>query len=68
MPLSNISHPGCGHKLYMDNFFSSPDLFNDLAPPPPKKIPVVGKCGYIERECPRTSNPRHWDCNVVIIE
>ena len=22
---------GCGHKLYMDNFFSSPDLWSDLA-------------------------------------
>ena len=22
---------GCGHKLYMDNYFLSPDLFDDLA-------------------------------------
>jgi len=22
---------GLGHKLYMDNFFSTPDLFDDLA-------------------------------------
>ena len=22
---------GIGHKLYVDNFFSSPDLFDDLA-------------------------------------
>jgi len=22
---------GCGHKLYMDNFFSSPELSDDLA-------------------------------------
>jgi hypothetical protein len=29
---------GFGHKLYMDSFFSSPDLYNDLAQ---KKIYVV---------------------------
>jgi len=22
---------GCGHRLYMDSFFSSPELFDDLA-------------------------------------
>jgi hypothetical protein len=31
---------GFGHKLYVDNFFSSPDLFDDLAQ---KKFPVVGQ-------------------------
>ena len=30
---------GVSHKLYMDNFSSSHDLFDDLAP---KKLPVVG--------------------------
>jgi len=30
---------GIGHKLYMGNFFSSPDLFDDLAQ---KKFLVVG--------------------------
>ena len=30
---------GFGHKLYMDNFFPSPDLFDDLAQ---KKFLVVG--------------------------
>jgi hypothetical protein len=35
----------------MDNFFSSPDLFDDLAQ---KKITVVGQWDYIEREYPRT--------------
>jgi hypothetical protein len=29
----NSHNPVCGfgHKLYMDNFFSSPDLYDDLA-------------------------------------
>ena len=30
-----------------------------------KKNPVVGQWGYIERACPRTSNPRHWEWNRV---
>ena len=30
---------GVGHKLYMDNFFSSPDLYNDLIQ---KKFTAVG--------------------------
>ena len=29
-----------GYKLYMANFFSSPDLFDDMAQ---KKFPVVGQ-------------------------
>ena len=47
---------GFWHKLYMDNFFSSPDLYDDLAQ---KKFYVVGQLGHIERTCPRTSDPRH---------
>ena len=30
---------GVGHKLYMDNFFSSPDLYDNLIQ---KKITAVG--------------------------
>ena len=48
---------GFGHKLYTDNFFSSPDLYDDLAHM--RKFSVVGWLGYIERACPRTSTPRH---------
>jgi len=31
--VSEMTHKiqGCGQKLYMDNYFSSPDLFDDLA-------------------------------------
>ena len=47
---------GFGHKLYMDNFFSSPDLFDDWYR---RKFSVVGQLGYIGMACPRTSNPRH---------
>ena len=31
---------GFGHKLYMDNFFSSPDLYDNLAQ---KKLCVMGQ-------------------------
>jgi len=51
-----------GHKLYMDTFFSSPDLFDNLAQ---ENFPFVGLWGYIERSCPRTSDPRHWGWNMV---
>jgi len=47
---------GFWHKLYMDNFFSSPDLYDDLAQ---KKKYVVGQLGHIGRTCPRSSDPRH---------
>ena len=36
---------GRGHKLYMDNYFSSPDLFDDLAT---KKITVAALSGLKE--------------------
>jgi len=33
-----------------------------------RKFSVVGQLGYIERACPRSSNPIHWDWNVVTFE
>jgi hypothetical protein len=39
-----------GHKLYMDNFFSSPDLFDDLHS---RKINCCGLSNSIERACHR---------------
>jgi len=45
-----------GHKLYMDSFFSSLDLYDDLDQ---KKFCVVGQLGHIERTCPSNSDPRH---------
>jgi len=47
---------GFGHKLYMDSFFFSPDLYDDLVK---KTFYVVGQLGHIEITCPRTSGPRH---------
>jgi len=47
---------GYGHKLYMDSFF--PPL-TYMTTWPRRKFSVVGQLGYIERACPRTSNPRH---------
>ena len=56
---------GFGYKLYMDNFF--PPL-TYMMTWPRRKFSVVGQLGYIERACPRTSNPRHLDWNVVTFE
>jgi hypothetical protein len=42
---------GFGHKVYVDSFFSSPDLLDNLAQ---KSFPVVGQWCCVER----TSNPR----------
>ena len=55
--LSNLTRmvEGFGHKVYVDGFFSSPDLLDDLAQ---KSFPVVGQWCYIERACPRTSKPK----------
>jgi len=46
---------GFGHKLYMDVFppLTYMTTFHG------RKFSVVGRLGYIERACPRTSNPRH---------
>ena len=33
---------GCGHKLYIDNFFSFPELYNNLTK---KKLNVVEQSG-----------------------
>ena len=47
---------GFGHKMYMDNFFSSPELFDNLAQ---KKISCCGTVRLNRKACPRTSNPAH---------
>ena len=45
---------GRGHKLYMEIYFSSPDLFDDLAT---KKITVASLTGPTGRACHRTFAP-----------
>jgi len=40
---------GLGHKIFMDNFFSSPGLFDDLDR---HKINFCGQCGPTEETCP----------------
>ena len=45
---------GRGHKLYVDNYFSSPNLFDDLDT---KKITVAALSGPTERACHRTFAP-----------
>jgi hypothetical protein len=46
---------GFGHKLYMDNFFSSPELFDDLAT---KQIYCWGTEAEQERHATRRSTPK----------
>jgi hypothetical protein len=36
---------GCGHKLYMDNYFSSPDLYRDLTKQ------KINCCGTVRPNC-----------------
>jgi len=46
---------GFGHKLYMDNFFSSPDLYNDLAQ---KKIFCCGTVRLHRKGMPKDLKPK----------
>jgi hypothetical protein len=46
---------GFGHKLYMDNFFSSPDLYDDLAQ---KKIFCCGTVGLHRKGIPKDLKPK----------
>ena len=46
---------GLGHKLYMDNFFSSPDLYDDLAQ---KKIFCCGTVRLHRKGMPKDLKPK----------
>jgi len=46
---------GRGHKLYMDNYFSSPDLFSDLAT---KQIYCCGTVWPNRKDMPQDLNPK----------
>ena len=46
---------GCGHKLYMDNYLSSPDLFDDLAT---KKIYCCGTVRPNRKGMPQDLGPK----------
>jgi hypothetical protein len=46
---------GFGHKLYMDKFFSSPDLYDDLAQ---KKIHCCGTVRLHRKGLPKDLKPR----------
>ena len=63
--LSGRKVEGFGHKLYVDNFFSSPDLFDELAQ---KKISCCGTLRLHIKGTPKDLKPRHSDCNVVTFE
>jgi len=57
---------GCGHKLYMDNFFSSPALFDDLAK---KQIYCCGtvranRRGMPQHLAPKTTKLKRGDIRV----
>lgn len=47
---------GVGHKLYMDNYFSSPALYDDLLT---RKINSCGTVRYNRRELPQEINPKN---------
>ena len=49
---------GCGHKLYMDNFFSSPDLFDDLTK---KKINCCGTVRPCTKGMPQDLRPKNMN-------
>jgi len=46
---------GFGHKLYMDNFYSSPDLYDDLAQ---KKIFCCGMVRLHRKGMPKDLKPK----------
>ena len=57
---------GCDHKLYIDNFFSSPELFGDLAK---KQIYICGSVrlnrrGMSQNLAPKTTKLKRGDIHV----
>ena len=54
---------GVGHKLYMDNFFSSPDLYDDLIQ---KKIYCCGTVRLNRQGMPKELKLKDTDSNGVI--
>jgi hypothetical protein len=47
---------GCGHKLYMDNFFSSPDVFDEMTK---KKINCCGTVRPCTKGMPHDLRPKN---------
>ena len=50
-----MSPEGFGHELYMDSFFSSPDLYDDLAQ---KKILCCGTVRPHRKNMPKDLRPK----------